>query len=158
MSEPTPEETQGEPAVEPTPAPKPAGDVPPEVKRALREANKEAETLRLRLKEFEDRDKTESQKLTERAEAAESRIPDLESQVARLQVALDKGLTAAQAKRLVGTTREELEADADELLATFKPAEPPRASLDLGPRNAPRQVDDSPRGLIVAGLEASTKR
>lgn len=35
------------------------------------------------------------------------------------EIALDKGLTKTQAKRLVGTTREELEADADELLASW---------------------------------------
>lgn len=35
------------------------------------------------------------------------------------EVALDKGLTKTQAKRLVGKTREELEADADELLAEW---------------------------------------
>jgi len=34
----------------------------------------------------------------------------------RLRVALDKGLTLAQSKRLVGTTEEELAADADTLL------------------------------------------
>lgn len=35
----------------------------------------------------------------------------------RAEVALEKGLTLSQAKRLVGTTREEFTADADELLA-----------------------------------------
>lgn len=35
------------------------------------------------------------------------------------EVALDKGLSKTQAKRLVGKTREELEADADELLASW---------------------------------------
>lgn len=35
------------------------------------------------------------------------------------EVALEKGLTKTQAKRLVGSTREELEADADELIAEF---------------------------------------
>jgi cell division septum initiation protein DivIVA len=37
----------------------------------------------------------------------------------REEVAETKGLTTAQASRLVGATREELEADADDLLATF---------------------------------------
>lgn len=40
----------------------------------------------------------------------------------RLEVATDKGLTVAQAKRLVGATREDLEADAEELLSSFQPA------------------------------------
>src|SRR5690242_15401642 len=89
--------------------PKPKDDVPPEVKAALRKANKEAETLRLKLQEFEDRDKTEAQKLAERAEAAERRATELETRALRLEVAAEKGLTPAQAKRLVGSTREELE-------------------------------------------------
>ncbi|MET0887289.1 MAG: hypothetical protein ABWX92_12665, partial [Mycetocola sp.] len=99
------------------------GDVPPEVKAALRKANKEAETLRLKLQEFEDRDKTEAQKLADRADAAEKRAAEVEGRALRLEVAAEKGLTPAQAKRLVGSTREELESDADELLTTFKPAE-----------------------------------
>jgi hypothetical protein len=115
-----------------------AGDVPPEVKAALRKANKEAETLRLKLQEFEDRDKTEAQRLAERADAAEKRAIELETQAMRLEVAAEKGLTPAQAKRLVGSTREELESDADELLATFTTkddtAEAVTTSLDLGTR------------------------
>lgn len=37
----------------------------------------------------------------------------------RAEVAAEKGLTAAQAKRLSGSSKEELEADADELLEAF---------------------------------------
>lgn len=113
-------------------------NVPPEVTRALRKANKEAETLRLRLKEYEDRDKTEQQRLEERAAAAETRAKDLELRALRLEVASEKGLSSAQAKRLVGGTREELEADADELRATFStPAVPaaPRPDPSQGARS-----------------------
>lgn len=49
---------------------------------------------------------------------------DLE--VARLEIALDKGLTKDQAKRLLGSTVDELQADADVLVETFglgKPAD-----------------------------------
>lgn len=44
----------------------------------------------------------------------------------RLEVALDKGLPAALARRLLGDTREEIESDADELLSTMggRPATP----------------------------------
>lgn len=123
-------------------------DVPPEVKAALRKANKEAETLRLKLQEFEDRDKSEAQKLADRAEAAERRASELEVKALRLEVAAEKGLTPAQAKRLVGTTREELEADADELLETFKPTVEETTtvpSLDLGTRSgAPMPLNGDP--------------
>lgn len=126
----------------------PTGDVPPEVKAALRKANKEAETLRLKLQEFVDRDKTEAQKLADRAEAAEKRAVEVEGRALRLEVASEKGLTPAQAKRLVGSTREELESDADELLTTFKPAETAdsteavAASLDLGTRGTATAAGD----------------
>lgn len=91
--------------------------VPPEVERALRKANKEAETLRLKLKEFEDRDKTEAQKLTERATDAETKAAQATARLLRYEVASDKKLPAGWAQRLQGSTKEELEADADKLLA-----------------------------------------
>lgn len=52
---------------------KPTDTVPPEVKKALQRANKEAESLRLKLKAYEDEKKTEAEKLAERADAAEKR-------------------------------------------------------------------------------------
>jgi len=94
-------------------------EIPAEVKRALQKANKEAETLRLKLKEFEDRDKTEAQKLQEERDALKAERDGLYFENLRREVADEKGLTPAQARRLVGTTREELEADADDVVATF---------------------------------------
>lgn len=135
-------------------------DVPPEVRRALNKANKEAETLRLKLQEFEDRDKTEAEKVAERAKDAESRAAKAESKATRLEVAFEKGLTPAQAKRLVGETREELEADADEILRDFpvKPAEPekPTVDLDLGARTTGATASD-PRSADLAQIEADLK-
>lgn len=59
----------------------------------------------------------------EGAKTLEDRIADLETKgtqseqrALRAEIANAKGLTPGQAKRLVGTTREELEADANELL------------------------------------------
>ncbi len=81
-------------------------------RRRLREAEE-------RLAEFENAGKSEVEKLAERVTAAEQAAGTATSEAARLRVALAKGLTEAQAKRLVGSTLEELEADADELLKTF---------------------------------------
>jgi hypothetical protein len=92
-------------------------EVPPEVKRALTKANKEAESLRLKLKEYEDRDKTEAQKLAERAAAAEQQAADAQAELTRYRVAADKKLPAELASRLRGATPEEMAADADELLS-----------------------------------------
>jgi hypothetical protein len=58
----------------------------------------------------------------------------------RLTVALEKGLTAVQAKRLMGNTKEELEADADELVASFGGAGTgDDDDEDDGPRQRPRR-------------------
>lgn len=55
--------------------------------------------------------------LEERVAQIEQQARENESRALRAEVANAKGLTPTQAKRLVGSTREELEADADELLA-----------------------------------------
>jgi hypothetical protein len=69
----------------------------------------------------------------------------------RAEVAQSKGLTAKQAARLIGNTREEFEADADELLATF-PGAP------AGDPNTPRTPAPDPsqgaRGTGPADLDS----
>lgn len=80
---------------------------------------KELEPLAAKAKKLEDASKSEAEKLNEKLTAAEKRAADAEQKALRMEVATAKGLTQAQAKRLVGATKEELEADADELLASF---------------------------------------
>jgi len=128
-------------------------------RREKRAAEKRAADLETRLKEFEDRDKTEAQRLADRAEQAEKRAAELESRSLRLEVASEKGLTAAQAKRLIGSTREELEADADEILRDFAPATQKVAvpDLDLGPRATGSPEPTTPRERINAGLAQHMK-
>jgi len=65
-----------------------------------------------------------------KAEAAQERLGRL-----RLEVATSKGLTAQQAARLQGSTPEELEADADALLALF----PTTPDAPQGRRGDPAQ-------------------
>lgn len=106
---------------------------------------KERDALAAKVKAAEDATKSEAQKLEERATNAETKAAAAERTLARLEVAFEKGLTPAQAKRLVGDTREELSADADELLDTFKvaddgggkPAAGTRPKEDLRPGAAP---------------------
>ena len=70
-----------------------------------------------------------------------TRIAELELADVRRDVAAEKGLTPAQAKRLQGDTREELEADADEILdvlasdrsgATPPPTQRPKPAMKGG--------------------------
>lgn len=80
-----------------------------------------------KLAEIEESSKSEAQKLAERAEKAEAALRETTATALRNEIALTKGLTPSQAKRLVGSTREELEADANELLADLAAAAGPRA-------------------------------
>ena len=114
-----------EPTTDPTPNPAqdPAPDADPtdwKVEARKWEARaKENSSAAARLKELEDQGKTETQRLTDDRDSLKSRAEQAESKLMRLEVGLAKGLTPAQAQRLVGSTKEELEADADDLLATF---------------------------------------
>lgn len=76
--------------------------------------------LRAKVQQHEDATKSDTQKLEERATGAETRADKAEAEAARLRVALRKGLTETQAKRLVGESEEDLEKDAEELLESFK--------------------------------------
>lgn len=105
--------------------------------RVKRERAKYADYDEVKAKaaQFEQLDsaaKSEVEKATERATAAEAKLAKAEADAIRLTVAMSKGLTESQAKRLVGSTREDLEADADELLATFRPADTGAPSTDTG--------------------------
>lgn len=121
-----------------------------ERKRA-REAEKQLADMQTKLKELEDKDKSETEKLREQVATLTEQHTAATAAALRAQVAIDKGLTAAQAKRLVGTTKEELVADADELLTTFgggsggtkPPTRQPREALRGGsdPTETPDNTD-----------------
>lgn len=85
------------------------------------DAKKNADAAK-RLAELEEKDKTEQQKLTDAKLAAEKRAEEAELKALRFEVASEKGLTTSQALRLVGSDKDELLADADELISSFKPS------------------------------------
>lgn len=151
--------TAPEPGTDPAPEPKaPATPEPKGTERlpddhplvtAYQRVKQEAAEARQRVQEFEDAKKTDGEKLADRITAAEERATKAEQKALRLEIAAAKGLTPAQAKRLVGTTKEELEADADEILDAFpaKGTTPPpgrKPSPDMGggtdPTNQPVDV------------------
>lgn len=66
-----------------------------------------------------EQQKTEVDKLTERLAEVEKTATAERMARMRLEVAAEKGLTAAQAARLSGSSKEELAADADALLSLF---------------------------------------
>ena len=96
--------------------------------------------------------KSELQKAADRAAAAEKERDDLRLASTRAEVALAKGLTPTQAKRLVGSTKEELEADADELLAdlgTKAPKKPDPKKLQSGSSGSGEQTTGKERAAAA---------
>jgi len=99
---------------------------------ALREANKEAAARRKRLEELEaaeakrkEAEMTESEKATKRAQELEAKLKAYELAELQRAAAEKAGLPAQLAKRLQGSTAEELEADAKALAETLpKPQKP----------------------------------
>lgn len=94
-------------------------------RKARRDAETKAKDLETRLQAIEDKDKTEVDRLTDENAKLKADLATATVGGARMRVALEKGLTATQAKRLVGDTEDELLADADELLADLGGAKPP---------------------------------
>lgn len=110
------------------------------MKRERNAALKELAELRAKVKEFQDKDKTEAERLAEAAEDAKSRAAKAEANARRLTTAMERapeGATLAQiravAKRLSGETDDELETDADELFQLLAP----QSATDEGKRTAP---------------------
>lgn len=152
-------------AEEPTPTPTPeggGGGKPTEGKtftqeqidkivesRLAREREKYADYDDLKSKadeyaKLQESKKSEEQKLLERIEAAEKRAADAEKSVAeaqvdalRARVAASRGLSEAQAKRLNGSTFEELEADASEIFGEPKDPEEVQPSRPSSRRPQP---------------------
>lgn len=130
------------PAPAPTPAP-PADDKPlgPGGEKALateREARKALEKKLAPLEQFLSAltggqkpvdGKSEVELLQERFAEHEKTLADERGARWRAEIANEKGLTAQQAARLNGATRDELLADADALLALFPTAAGPRTPL-----------------------------
>lgn len=126
-----------------------------EAARYRTEAKQNAEKAK-RLDEIEEASKSEQQRLSEAKEAAEKRAADLESRLLRSEVATEKGLPPALAARLTGATKEELEADADQLLTLVgKPAAGKASEALVGTRTPPAPTenpDDIAKRMKSRGL------
>jgi hypothetical protein len=107
-------------------------------KRALDAMRKELREAKLRTRELEEADRarqdaerTELEKATGRAETAEQRIAELEHEALAREVATENGI-AKHWRRLIGKTRDELEADAKQFLADREADEPQPERPDFG--------------------------
>lgn len=134
MADPTPDPTTGQPPADPTGATplEPAAEPPKEdadgLKRALNSerqlraaAEKAKSAAEKRIQEFEDAQKSDLEKVTARAEAAEKKAADLERSVLRSRVAAKHDLPAELADRLQGDDEAALDEDAKRLAALVTP-------------------------------------
>jgi hypothetical protein len=131
----------------PTPQPIPeAGSVTPAVEVAdpkalqalvaqleqrLFNKTQEADRLHKKVQAAEDAEKTEAQKLKDRAERAEQEAALLRQNIQRQDIAARVGLPAVFANRILGATPEEMEADAKAMLASL----PKQPAPKVGPTN-----------------------
>lgn len=104
-----------------------------DLERQLKEAGTSNTSLQQRLKEFEDRDKTEIDKANEAVKTVATERDTFKSEAEKLKTALQrqkicatKGLDPDLWDRVIGDTEEEITADVERLVEKFAPA--PRRS------------------------------
>lgn len=116
------------------------------MKRERNEARKELAAVRAKLKDIEDKDKTETQRLQEARDELNTRASSAEEKLRAFQVAMERApahATLAQvkavAKRVRGETDEDLEDDADELFGLLAPAPPEKSERKTPVAGRPRE-------------------
>ncbi len=108
------------------------GDGGQKALKSEREARKKAEDdLKALRQEIEDSKKTAEQKAADDIAAAKAEAGQSSAKALRYEVAAEKGLDLKLAARLTGSTKEELEADADALMALIPKAQ--QAETPAGP-------------------------
>lgn len=83
--------------------------------------------------------------LQKELDEAKDKASKAEGKLLKLEIGAEKGLTPKQAARLQGSTKEELEADADEILETFGVAKPGKTGGDDDDQDDDGDDDLEPR-------------
>lgn len=111
-----------------------------EERKQAREAQRRATEMEARLKEYEDRDKSEMQRITERAVAAEAERDAHRVDLTRFRLATRYGLSESDLRFLPAGSDEEMEGLAKDLSDRLKAQAPtgttpgPRPDLSQGPK------------------------
>ena len=136
----------------PKPTPEPTADPTPEPDQTFTQADVDRivrERVQRERAKYADYDDLKAKAgsattLEERVAEIERTARASEERALRAEVANAKGLTPNQAKRLVGATREELEADADELIRDIG-AQKQKNNVSPREGNNPKATDDPMR-------------
>lgn len=122
-------------------------------------SRKAKEAAEAALQERTDRDKTEAQRLADKAAENERKAAEAESKALRYEVAATRSLDLSAADFLSGQTREEIEASADKLAALLADKAKPRgAGFDGGARKTPdatKTPEQAHNDLLLAALGRS---
>jgi hypothetical protein len=138
---PTPEPPK-DPAADPDKPLGPAGEKAlEEWKRRAKDAEAAAKTAADRVREFEDRDKTELEKAQALAERATREAETARNELARTRILAEHGLSEADAEFLPTGTEDEMRAAATRLAERLAAAAPPPKT---GPRPDPSQGSGRP--------------
>lgn len=106
---------------------------PARAQEKIRKQNQENASLRAAKKAAEDQAASAADRAKE-LETTAAKVPDLETRLLRAEIALEFGIPPKLAKRLQGSTREEILADAEDLLADVAPTpKSPRPVESLSP-------------------------
>ena len=147
----TPEPKATEKAVE-TPAHEQLPDDHPVVK-ALKKANEEAAAARVKVKEFEDAQKDDITRLSDNLAAEKDRADKAEAATARLQAAIDHGLTGDDLELLGTGTPDEIDARAKRLAERIGANQGPRRpNPDPNQGNRDKNPSGSPADDFAAAL------
>lgn len=118
---------------------------------ARRQAEKQANELAARIREFEDRDKSELEKLTEAAANAKAEAAAARAEMLRLKVAAELELPADLHEFLTGNDEDELRSKAEKLKAATGAGDPRRMKPDPA-QGATPQPGSGPDQLAEADL------
>ena len=112
--------------------------VPLSIARKHEDRAKENFAAAQKLAAIEDAQKTESQRAADRIATLEREAADAKSTALRYEVGAEKGVPTKLLRYLTGSTKEELEANAAQLLADFGTGTDPGKATHSKPREALR--------------------
>lgn len=116
----------------------------------------ELEQLRQEKKAKAEAEMTEAERLKKRAEEAEAQAAKLQSDILRRDVAAETGLPAVFADRLKGSTKEELLADAQEILKALPAQQKVNPKLNAtNPANADAAETDAQKRERLFGRQGN---
>jgi hypothetical protein len=114
-----------------------------QLRREAAESRKALGEATTRLQAFEERDKTEGEKLAARVSESEKRASAAESRALRYEIAAAHGLDLDAANFLSGDSREEIEERAKALTKLLEDkSKPATGSFDGGARERPEEKPD----------------